>query len=77
VVGSAVYWLWAYQRAFHGPVSTENAALTDVTTPERLALLPIAALVIVLGVVPQTVLHRIDPAVSNLIAHVAPSGVTK
>ena len=77
VVGSAVYWLWAYQRAFHGPVSADHAALTDVTTSERLALVPIAALVIVLGVLPQTVLHRIDPAVSNLITHVAPSGVSK
>jgi len=72
-----VYWLWAYQRAFHGPVSADHAALTDVTTSERLALVPIAALVIVLGVLPQTVLHRIDPAVSNLITHVAPSGVSK
>jgi len=77
VVGSAVYWLWAYQRAFHGPVAPEHASLTDVTTAERMALLPIAALVVVLGVLPQTVLHRIDPAVAQLITHVAPSGVSK
>ena len=77
VVASAVYWLWAYQRAFHGPVSTSNAELSDATVHERRVVLPIIALVVVLGVVPGPVLSRIGPSVHTLIAHVNPTGVTK
>jgi len=77
VVGSAVYWLWAYQRAFHGEVSGTNAALADVSQAERGVLWPIVALVVVLGVFPSPVLNRIGPAVTQIVSHVAPTGVSK
>ena len=77
VVGSAVYWLWAYQRAFHGPVSGDDAELADVSTTERNVLVPVVVLVVALGVFPSPVLNRIAPAVNYLITHVAPTGVSK
>jgi len=77
VVGSAVYWLWAYQRAFHGPVSGGDAELADVSTTERNVLVPVVVLVVALGVFPSPVLNRIAPAVNYLITHVAPTGVSK
>jgi NADH-quinone oxidoreductase subunit M len=77
VVGSAVYWLWAYQRAFHGTVSERDAALPDLSRSERNLVIPIVALVVALGVFPSPVLSRISPAVQFLITHVAPTGVSK
>ncbi len=77
VVGSAVYWLWAYQRAFHGEVSTADASLADVSHAERNALWPIVALVVVLGVFPSPILNRLGPAVTSIVSHVATTGVSK
>lgn len=77
VVGSAVYWLWAYQRAFHGTVAAADADVADVSLRERAAVWPLVALVVVLGVVPSPVLSRIGPAVQQILTHVAPDGVTK
>ena len=77
VVGAALYLLWAYQRVFHGRAEGPNAQITDATSPERWVLVPVIALIVVLGVFPKPVLDRISPSVQQLIEHVAPSGVSK
>jgi NADH-quinone oxidoreductase subunit M len=77
VVAAAAYLLWVYQRVFHGKATGENAAITDATTKERWVLVPVVALIIVLGVFPKPVLDRITPSVQQLIHHVAPAGVNK
>jgi len=77
VVGAALYLLWAYQRVFHGHAVGANATITDATTKERWVLVPVVALIVVLGVFPKPVLDRISPSVQQLIEHVAPSGVSK
>jgi NADH-quinone oxidoreductase subunit M len=77
VLLAAVYLLWAYQRVFQGRARGENAEVQDVTSPERWVMVPIVALIVVLGVFPKPVLDRISPSVQQLIAHVAPAGVSK
>jgi len=77
VVAAALYLLWAYQRVFHGRAEGQNVAITDATTSERWVLVPVVALIVVLGVFPKPVLDRISPSVQQLIEHVAPSGVNK
>ena len=77
VVASAVYLLWAYQRVFHGKATGANAAMPDATTKERWVMVPVVALIVVLGVFPKPVLERITPSVQQLIQHVSPSGVNK
>jgi len=68
VVLAAVYLLWAYQRMFTGPVDKpENEGLRDIGLRERLVLLPIAALVVFLGVYPKPALERIEPAVQGIL----------
>ncbi len=74
VVLAALYLLWAYQRVFHGRTSEP---IEDATTSERWALVPIVALIVVLGVFPRPVLDRISPSVQQVIEHVAPAGVSK
>ncbi len=77
VVASAAYWLWAYQRSFHGAVDATNAELPDVSSRERAAVVPMVVLIVVLGVFPGPVLSRISTAVTALVTHVSPSGVSK
>jgi len=77
VVAAALYLLWAYQRVFHGRAQGPNENLADVSSRERWVMVPVVALIVVLGVFPRPVLDRIGPSVQQLIVHVAPSGVNK
>jgi NADH-quinone oxidoreductase subunit M len=77
VVGAALYLLWAYQRTFHGPVtSDENRVFKDLTTRERLVLAPLVVLIVVIGVWPQPLLERMEPAVAKTLSSLVggPSG---
>jgi NADH-quinone oxidoreductase subunit M len=68
VVLSAVYMLWMFQRVNYGPVTNEaNARLVDLTVRERVILVPIVALTIVMGVVPNLFLRPIEPAVQRVV----------
>ncbi|HVB00359.1 MAG TPA: proton-conducting transporter membrane subunit, partial [Acidimicrobiales bacterium] len=72
VVISAVYMLWAYQQVFHGSqeATANEEPFRDVTTRERLVLVPLIVLIVFLGVYPKPVLDRIEPSVNQLIAHI-------
>jgi NADH-quinone oxidoreductase subunit M len=70
VILAAVYWLWAYQRVFHGVPTGDNATMIDMTWRERGVMLPLIVGIVFLGVYPKPVLDRINPAVNHLIAHV-------
>jgi NADH-quinone oxidoreductase subunit M len=76
VVLAALYLLWTYQRVFHGKAEGDNV-IADASVTERWALVPIVVLIVALGVFPNPVVSRIAPSVQQLIAHVAPSGVSK
>lgn len=84
VIVAAVYLLWAFQQVFHGrptgvvaqpagaaagPPSLRGR-VTDLTTKERLIMIPLLLVIAFLGVYPQPVLSRITPSVDALIAHV-------
>ncbi|MGF1599800.1 MAG: NuoM family protein [Acidimicrobiales bacterium] len=70
VILAALYLLWAYQRAFHGPAQGDNATMRDLRLSELLGIAPLLFLIVFLGVYPKPVLDRISPAVDELIAHV-------
>jgi NADH-quinone oxidoreductase subunit M len=61
VLLSAIYILWAYQRAMHGPVREEHATRRDLTRVEYTILVPVLAAILFLGVFPKPVLDRINP----------------
>ncbi len=68
VVLAAVYMLWAYERMFNGPVSKpENEALRDLSGRELAIIVPIAVLVVFLGVYPKPALDRIEPSVERIL----------
>ncbi len=71
VILAALYLLWAYQRVFHGEPDGENASMRDLSLSEFLSIAPLLGLIVFMGVYPKPVLDRIEPAVDNLIEHIA------
>ncbi|MDP2359456.1 MAG: NADH-quinone oxidoreductase subunit M [bacterium] len=64
VVLAAVYLLWMVQRVLFGPLTNpKNQGLSDLSARELLVFAPLLVLVVWIGVQPQPLLDRINPAV--------------
>src|SRR5271165_1888144 len=70
IILAAVYILWMYQRVAGGPVRDRVAGMTDIRPRELLAVSPLIAAIIFVGVYPQPVLNIINPAVRVTMAQV-------
>jgi NADH-quinone oxidoreductase subunit M len=67
VIWSATYMLWLYQRTFYGEIKLPvNRNLSDVNGRERLALFPLVAMALIMGVYSPYWMKALDPS-SNLI----------
>ena len=65
----AVYMLWAYQRVMFGPLDKEqNKVLSDLNLREVSLMIPIAVMIIVMGVYPKPFLEKIEPSVNKLLS---------
>ena len=71
VILAALYLLWAYQRVFHGPLTEPNRGFREMSWSEGVAMAPLVALIVFLGVYPKPVLERIEPAAKALVEHVS------
>ncbi|MGI9533418.1 MAG: NADH-quinone oxidoreductase subunit M [Thermodesulfobacteriota bacterium] len=68
LVLGAVYMLWAYQRVMFGPLDKEqNRLLLDLNLREVTLMIPIAIMIIVMGVYPKPFLSKIEPTVNELL----------
>ena len=72
VVLTAAYMLWTFQRMFLGELNPKYAELKDMTVREWVTLVPLAIIVIVLGVWPMPVLDLISDTLNFLVVHVGP-----
>jgi NADH-quinone oxidoreductase subunit M len=71
IVLSATYMLWMFQRVNYGPVtSEENARLSDLSFRESLIIVPIVAIAILMGVLPNLFLRPIEPSVNRMLNQV-------
>ena len=79
VILSATYMLWMFQRVNYGPVTNEkNASLADLKPREWLVIVPLIAVAILMGVVPNLFLRPIEPSVERILNqyhHGAPSRI--
>jgi len=74
IILAAVYILWLYQRMMTGVPSKEvEETVTEISKRELVAVVPLLAIMIVLGFVPQVALNVINPAVEQVQTYV---GVT-
>jgi len=73
VVLTAAYHLWALQRVLLGPWNqawSDRRIFGDLTARETLTLLPLCAIVIVLGFYPMPLLSLVDHGLGDLLRHV-------
>jgi NADH-quinone oxidoreductase subunit M len=70
IILAAIYILWMYQRVAGGPVREQVAGMKDLRPRELLAVTPLVALIIFVGVYPKPVLDIINPAVRVTMAQV-------
>jgi NADH-quinone oxidoreductase subunit M len=66
---TALFVLGILQRVFSGPLNEKWAAFPDLTTGERLALMPAIGLMFLLGLYPQLVLGTINNTAIQLVQH--------
>jgi NADH-quinone oxidoreductase subunit M len=67
VILAALYLLWAYQRVFHGPIEIEeNRKIRDLNVRETLALVPLVAGIVLIGVWPKPFLERMEPSLQRV-----------
>src|SRR5207244_570300 len=71
VVLSATYMLWMFQRVNYGPVTNEkNARLVDLRPREWFVIVPIIAMAILMGILPNLFLKPIEPSVQRMLNQV-------
>jgi NADH-quinone oxidoreductase subunit M len=71
LVLSATYMLWMFQRVNYGQVTTEkNASLPDLQPREWAILVPVAVMIVLMGVVPNLFLRPIEPSATRVIDQV-------
>lgn len=68
IILGAVYMLVMYKKSFFGPiVHEENKNLEDLKGRELAALIPLVALVVILGIYPKPILEPVDKSVTQLV----------
>ena len=66
---TAVVILTVNQKVFTGPVPERWASFPDLHHGERMALAPVIALMLLIGLLPQLLVDTVNPTVVNLLAH--------
>ena len=66
---TAVVILTVIQKVFTGPVPERWTSFPDLHNGERMALAPVIALMLLIGLLPQLIADSINPTVVNLLAH--------
>src|SRR5471032_116830 len=70
IILSATYMLRMFQRVNYGPITNEkNKSLRDLSPREWVILVPIIAVAILMGVLPNLFLRPIEPSVERMLNH--------
>jgi NADH-quinone oxidoreductase subunit M len=67
VVLGAVYMLWTYQRVFLGTLNEKYESLPDCTLREKVTLVPLAFIIILLGIFPHLLINVFNPTMIRLL----------
>jgi len=70
VILSATYMLWMFQRVNYGAVTEKNKDLQDLSPREWTVIVPVIAMTIVMGVVPNIFLRPMAPSIERMLAQV-------
>jgi len=64
---SAIYMLWMTQKVFHEPLNDRATETKDLSNSESWVLIPLVALILIMGIFPNLWLDRISPSVEALM----------
>jgi NADH-quinone oxidoreductase subunit M len=67
MIFGAVYMLRMYKTVMHGETNALTATFTDISGPEIFVFIIICALIIIIGVYPEPILHLSEASVNKLI----------
>jgi NADH-quinone oxidoreductase subunit M len=67
IILTAAYMLWTLQRVFLGKVNEKWGTLPDVDAREMLTLVPLAVVVVVLGIYPSFMLNLMTSSLNHLV----------
>jgi len=70
IVVTAGFFLWMIQRVLLGPPNDEWADLTDMDLREKVSLYPLAALMIVIGIMPMWLFEPINNAMTEMLTRI-------
>ena len=74
IILNAAYLLWMIQRVLLGPLNPRWAELPDLDTREAISLVPLAALTLLVGILPVLLLTTFGRSLLDVIAAVARGG---
>ena len=73
IVLAAAYMLWMLQRVVLGQPKTPTVAqLSDLSIRELATVIPLAILILWIGVYPSPLMEMMDSSVTHLVQHMAP-----
>ena len=71
VILGALYMLWTYERVMWGPITNKlNETIKDMTAREISVMIPLMALMIVMGLYPKFLISKMEPSVAEVLARV-------
>ena len=76
VILSAVYMLWMFQRVMFGELDNpKNQVLKDLNAREIGIMVPLVALIFIMGFYPNPFIEKMEPAVMKLISQTRPASM--
>ena len=69
IVLAALYILIPIQKALHGPTTTGNENLKDLSLQEMIAIAPVILIIVVMGFYPKPVLDLINPTAEKVVVN--------
>jgi hypothetical protein len=71
VILGALYMLWTYERVMFGPITKKvNETIRDLNSREIATMVPLMALMVVMGLYPKFIISRMEPSITQVIARV-------
>ena len=69
IVLAALYILIPIQKTLHGPTTTGNENLKDLSLQEKIAIAPVILIIVVMGFYPKPVLDLINPTAEKVVVN--------
>jgi len=76
IILTAAYMLWTLQRVFLGTLPEKWKSLSDINGRELFTLIPLAVIVIFLGIYPSPAINLMTSAVNTLVSVITQTSAT-